>query len=124
MNSLQKVRERFGLNLEQMAFIMKISTKRLATLEEKEQLVSRGRQKTTKTITRLKDKYAKFFRVAKIFYNLYSTIPESPTGYLYDFITKPHRLLAGRRPMDMLDNQEDFEKLKDLVHGIEGSDFV
>ena len=39
------------------------------------------------------------------------------------FLTRRHPLLMGKRPVDMLDNDEDFKELWDMVRGMESGDF-
>ncbi len=41
-----------------------------------------------------------------------------------NFLAQPHRLLMGLAPMDMLDNDRAFERVLDLVRGMQASDAV
>jgi hypothetical protein len=114
MKTLKKIREDLKLNVEQMAFIMKLSPKRLVNLEEKLLPFGKNRYRIVKMIT----KYNRFYRVAKIIYN----VSVEPKKSLYDFMITPHKLLSGRRPMDMIDDQKDFKKLENIIQGLLASD--
>lgn len=41
-----------------------------------------------------------------------------------EFLVQPHRLLMSLAPMDMLDNDPAFERVLDLVRGMQASDAV
>lgn len=40
------------------------------------------------------------------------------------FLVRPHRLLIGLAPVDMLDNDRAFERVLDVIHGMQASDAV
>jgi len=40
------------------------------------------------------------------------------------FLTRRHPLLMGKRPVDMLGNDDDFKELWDLLMGIQNGDFT
>lgn len=39
------------------------------------------------------------------------------------FLESPHPFLMGKRPVDMLNSDEDFKELWDMLRGIEAGDF-
>lgn len=41
-----------------------------------------------------------------------------------EFLARPHRLLMSLAPMDMLDNDRAFERVLDLLRGMQASDAV
>ncbi len=41
-----------------------------------------------------------------------------------EFLCAPHRLLMGLAPMDLLDNDRTFQRVLDLVRGMQASDAV